>query len=183
MPITYQDLYASVSNGCLNQAKIALRDLVTGAWPDQTTIDTLFNWAAVDALIAVGFPPATPSAVGDSDVAAVPDALLGRLMLLALIQAKRRIRGQLTLIDASQGSTKQFLSQLAQQIDRELVDLIADLKARFGLRATPPALTPMTSASDPGGGGIIRGRAAPIVSDGGPPITSPPDPYGGFEFA
>jgi hypothetical protein len=170
MPIALADLQNSLLGACQNQINFVLANPSTGAPPGQAIVSAFLNWPIADAIQQCGGTIVAIGNVTDQDCATVPDAILPRFMALALLQAKRRIRGQMAFVDQKTGKASQSLSDLAKQLGREIDDLQEDVERRFGIRPTAAAITPMTSAGDVGAGGLW-------------PFTNrPPSPYGGFEF-
>lgn len=170
MPLTLSDTQSSILTSSRSQVNYALRNRTTGAPPDTPTINAFLNWPIGDAVRQVGLGVIVASAVSDIDIGAVSDALVPRFLAIALLQTKRAIRGQLERVDMTMGTDTQKLSQLAAQLDKEIKDLLDDIVVRFGVRPAAPIVAPMTSAADPGAGGLYPQQRRPAL------------PFGGFEF-
>lgn len=164
MPISVADLKAWLLAGCRTQAVVALADPTTLIAPSDAALDAWIAWPIYEAVLRCGGSVASPATPLDADLATVADASPQRLMAAALVASKRKIRGMLALVDLTHGTDKQAFSDLARQLDREINDLESDYNARFG--ATPtgtPRVGRMTSARDPGAGGLQPWRFNPIV--------------------
>ena len=110
--------------------------LLTAADLDGTTVDGTnvdLNDPIASALRQLGYTVASAVLVADTDLDDLAAADYNAFFDLAELRAKKNILGNLTLVDITAGPRSECLSQLAEQLRKDIDALQEDIKTDYNI--------------------------------------------------